>query len=544
MPSPEKVILPPKYYLEYFKYLIDFIRDGSAHCLSDSDMEFIENLNGLSENAQCLMVRMINRKGDYFRLDKISYAEISNIPIAADELASAGFISFDPPNDPLIFRLFTKTELHHLFPEKEFKKKYKEEILVQLSEECTSHEYAILTDRYTILHFLYQEQIEYLKLLFFGHCHGMMTEFVIRDVGHIKLESREEYTFTPWFESRAEAVAVFQLSGWSKVLRQAMEVMLPEEVLELVREVNWSDYLGYSKTRKPGDKLMLRLGEYLEKSGFLKEAMEYYSLAKKHPARERRIRILESLARIDEAKELAQIALDHPFNASEKIFLQDYLAKESKRNYRSTTARIKESPEITIPRIAGMRVEDLALDHFNDKGFQGLHSENYIWRSIFGLLFWEELFDHTQATFHHPLQRMPSDLYNDSFYETRKSFLVSKVASFRSRKALSDYILKTHDAKSGINNPLVGWHPSLPGALEACISHLPVNGLKRVMLEIAKNVKDNCTGFPDLFIWNDTEYFFYEVKSPNDHLSAQQLFWMDFFSENNIRADILRVRYL
>lgn len=543
MPEKDKVILPPKYYLDYFNYVIEFIRAGSGHCLGDNDEDFIREFYALSEDARCLLIRMANRKGEYFRLEKLNYDEIKCTPAATEELVEAGFVSLDPPNDPLLFQLYTKAELDKLFPERELKRKYKEDILNELAEEATQEEYTHLKSTHTIIHLLCQDQIEFIKLLFFGHYQGMMTEFVIRDIGNVKLESLEGHEFTPWFDSREEALAVFELSKWNKLLKQAMKILLPEEVLELISPINWSLYLNFPKTRKAGDKLMLRLGEYFEKSGYQEEALSYYSLARKHPARERRIRILEKLNQVSDAKELAEVAYEHPYNASEKIFAKDFLAKQSLRNYRSTTARIKTCPEITVEKAPGIRVEKLALEHFEEAGYVGIHCENYLWRALFGLLFWDELFDANHATFHHPLQRMPSDLHDESFFTSRQSHLLTRLDTFQTGKQLYTHLQQVYEAKTGINNPLVSWHESLLPALLSCTTHLPLKAVKNVALEMARNVKDNSTGFPDLFIWNETEYHFYEIKSPNDHLSAQQLFWLDFFEENEIKAEILRVYY-
>ena len=60
---------------------------------------------------------------------------------------------------------------------------------------------------------------------------------------------------------------------------------------------------------------------------------------------------------------------------------------------------------------------------------------------------------------------------------------------------------------------------------------------------MSKNLKDNSTGFPDLFVWKENAYYLYEIKSPNDHLSSQQLFWLNFMQSLGIRAKIIRVRY-
>ncbi|MEQ8471915.1 MAG: VRR-NUC domain-containing protein [Marinoscillum sp.] len=543
MAQEEKIILPPKYYLDYFKYLLDFIQNGSSHLLNQTDRDFLDLFNHLSEDAQCLMVRMMNRKGEYFRLEKFKYEEIENIPQAAEELVEAEIISLEPPEDFILFRLFTKSELHHLYPDRDFDKKYKEDILLELAEENASDDYQTLNAHYSIMHFLRQEQIEYFKLLFFGHAHGMMTEFVIRDIGNVKLENLDDVEFTPWFDYEEEARSVFELYKWDRTIRHAMPVLLPEEIAELVSVVNWSDFLNHPKSRKIGDRFMLRLGEYFEKAGLPEEAITYYSLARKHPARERRIRIHEKLDQPEAAREIAEVALESPYNASERIFAEDYLAKKSKRNYRSTTVKINSSPEIIIENPQGHRVEVHALSYYADLGYEGTHSENYLWRGLFGLVFWEELFGAGHASFHHPLQRMPSDLHSEAFYENRKIDLENKISRFKSKKALIKHLEQTYQRKENINNHLVGWHENLLPTLEACVSRLPLKGLSNVLMEISKNVKDNSAGFPDLFIWKDKDYQFYEIKSPNDHLSAQQLFWIDFMNKQKIKADILRVRY-
>lgn len=543
MAEKETIVLPPKYYLDYFRFLIEFVSDKSGHLLGEPGENFIRDFNNLDEDAQCLMMRMANRKGEFFRLSKLSYEEIGNIGQATETLVEAGFVSLDPPQDHRLFHLFTKGELSNLFPERNIKIKKKEEVLLEFAEDSRHEEYLKLQSLDTIITFLRQEEIEFVKLLFFGHSHGMMTEFVIRDIGNIKLENLDGHNFTPWFDSHEEAKAIFELSKINRAIYELIQIGLPEDLLEIIAPINWSSMINFRNARKQGDKLMLRLGEYFEKTGFLEEALNYFALASKHPSRERQIRIYQKLGRTQEAIELAEYVFENPYNASEKIFAKDFIAKSGTRNLRSTTTRIKNSNEITVSGGGFKRVEEKALEHFWALGYQGIHSENYLWRAIFGLIFWDELFDANLAAFHHPLQRAPSDLYSTGFYESRKEILIRRTKSFHSKKQLLTHLIQTYKSKENINNPLVSWHESLLPAIIACIPLLPLAGLKKVMLEIAKNVKDNSTGFPDLFIWTEDTYHFYEIKSPNDHLSSQQLFWLDFFEEQKIKSDILRVNY-
>lgn len=543
MPKKESIILPPKYYLDYFSYLVSFVEKHSHVALGEIAIEFISEFRAISEDAQCLMLRMANRKGEYFRLGKFNYIEIENLGAAAEILIEKDFASLDLQADPLLFRLFTKAELCKLFPHLVEKSMKKGEILLSLEQSALHEDYQTLFSEEAILYFAKQEIFEFLKLIFFGHRNGLMTEFVVRDIGHVKLENLEGHNFTPWFDSHEEAVAVFELSKLDQTIRHYMTIGLPDDLLEMIAPMNWSNLINFPNARRAADKLMLRLGEYFEKLKYWDDALSYYALAKKHPARERQVRIYDKTNRQDEAKDLAAYILINAYNASEQIFAKDYLAKIGARALRSTTDRIKLGLTITIAKESSSRVEHKALQYFADQGYEGMHSENYLWRALFALIFWDELFSVDTATFHHPLQRAPSDLHATAFYEMRHGDLLTKLKSLRTKKQMTQWVLKIYAEKEGITNPLFGWHPDLPLTLSRAITLLPMAGLKKVLMEMAKNVKDNCTGFPDLFVWKGKDYHFYEIKSPNDHLSSQQLFWLDFFAANKIKSEIVRVRW-
>jgi hypothetical protein len=64
-----------------------------------------------------------------------------------------------------------------------------------------------------------------------------------------------------------------------------------------------------------------------------------------------------------------------------------------------------------------------------------------------------------------------------------------------------------------------------------------------VLKEMSIDPKTRLTGFPDLFVWKKDDYSFYEVKSPNDHLSEKQLFWLQKFETWEINAEIILVEW-
>ena len=84
--------LPEGYYLDNFEYLLDFVRTRYEDLLGDEEKQFCNRFFSLSDDARKLYVRLTNRKGSYFRVDKIIYAEISDHQLAFDELSVSGFV--------------------------------------------------------------------------------------------------------------------------------------------------------------------------------------------------------------------------------------------------------------------------------------------------------------------------------------------------------------------------------------------------------------------------------------------------------------------
>lgn len=536
MSKKDPIILPEKYYLDYFNYVLDFVERQYDHILDQPEHLFYQAFRNLSEPAQCLYLRFSNRKGDYFRINKINYAEIPNVHEAKEELLNQSFIQINESGDISQFKLFTKQELVDLFDFLHPTQK-KEDILIELSEA----DIATIHENEEIVEVLKNNEVDFIKLLFFGHRGGRMTDFVVRDVGNVKIEKLDETNFKPWFGSREEALAVMHISQLRRMIYEIQEAELPLE--DYLEEMPWKDWLSFPRSAKSAEKLLLKIAYYFEQIQIPEQALYYYSFTNKHPARERKVRILEKIDRKDEALSMAKDMLEAASNAAELTFATDFLNRKGVRINRSMTERLKDAPSILIPTPVD-RVEDAVLEYFTEKGWHGVHAENYIWRGLFGLTFWEIIFDTSHGSFHHPLQRQPSDLNDASFFEARQHLLEDQLRKFRTRNQLIRHINLLHDRKIGIANRFVSWHDELLPTLIIMIQKLPLAGLKKVLLEMSKKMKENSAGFPDLFLWNDSDYHFYEVKSPNDQLSAQQLFWLDFLSSSKIKTEVLRVQYL
>ena len=536
------IVLPPKYYLDYFQDLLEFLHQHYADILGESDQEFIQQFDRLTEDAKCLFLRFSNRKGPCFRINKLAYDEIKDVSAATYELLEEGFISEELPHDFATFNLFLKKELLEAYPALEPLKAVGKPAIIEqlLVTEASVYDVAgkepvVMIDK--------QEEVEFLKLLYFGNYKVPMTEFVVRDVGHVKLEELDDTAFKPWCQSREEAWAFYEISRIKSSIRKAMRLFSATMIHDELGEIPWKYFQQFPHSEKALSKVVLEMGQQLEREKEPELALKYYRLTHRSPAKERQVRILDSIGMKPEAAALAQEMFDNHANASEKIFAKDFLNRPNIRINRSMTARLQGAPSVDLIPIAGINVEQLVIRHFEASGYQAVHSENFLWRNLFGLLYWEELFDQSKEGFHHPLQRRSTDLYHPDFFVKREESFQAKAKALNSRKRIKNKINDTHQNKFGIASPMVHWYDDMLPPLYQLTEKLKPQQIKEMTWEMAKNMKENSKGFPDLFIWNETEYFFYEIKSPNDHLSAQQLFWLERMQELKINADILRVNY-
>ena len=544
MPSSNPVILPPTYYLTYFWDVINFVQDKYAPILSERELQFIDDFGKLTKEAQCMFVRCCNRKGLLFRQDKLVYEEIPDTAAACEELRAAGFTSIEVPFAYETFDLFTKPELLRLFPEalKSWKTAPKAEVLEYLIQEESNLD--TLLEAQSLFVLQKETEYEFIKLLFFGNYKIPMTEFVIRDIGNVQLEKLDENAFQPWCHSREEALAFFEISELKSTIRTLLKVLPAKDIHDALGSVKWDAFQPYPKSSKALSKIAMALGRQLEREKELEIALHYYRLTEYPPSRERQIRILDALQQTEEAGKLAHEVLDTFKSIEERTFAQDFLSRSKKRINRSMTSRLAEASTIEVRALPGLSVEQNVLAHLAVQGWEGIHSENVLWRNLFVLVFWDQLFDMEEQAFHHPLQRASSDLRDVAFYEKRKEKLQQHLKTLNSRKKWSTHIHQTHEVKYGLAHPLIYWYDKMLTPLDQLIQRLSVKQLRTILITMAKNLKTNSTGFPDLFVWNDKAYAFYEVKSPNDQLSAQQLFWINFMTDLGINIDILKTSYV
>lgn len=536
--------LEPRYYLRHFETLLAHVEALYPTLLQPAERDFINCVRTLSEPAGCLYVRLINRRPDFFRVARLDYPEIPDLKAASAELQQAGLIEplglCHAPESRTVLTLFTVGEL----------RRWVTPVPGRLSKPAlidwliAEHGAALIEAiSEPVIRRLGMEPVRVLKLLFFGTLHRDMDQFVIRDLGHARFETVEPARLTPYFRTRAQVEA--------KLAVYAANERFIEQRQDIPAARIADDYLDWHAGFGEPDpliapslqRLTLKVARHIERHGEPERALDIYRLTERPPSRERQVRLLAKAGREGEALALCERITAAPINAAEAGFARDRLARRDGERRRAVTRMLAEADQLVLDARWRSCVELGVLENYRQQGWQGAFTENLPWRGLFGLLFWDLLFDPAAGALHHPLQRAPSDLFRPEFFELRRVALEQRLRLLDDRETLLVQLQAMIEAKRGISNPLVVWTESLPLLIERCCELLTPDQLREMLRTMARDPGANGSGFPDLLVWKANDYCLIEVKSPTDRLSAQQLFWLERLRSLGVAAKVLRVRW-
>jgi len=71
--------LPTFYYHGHFMEMLDFVAEHYGHALLLEHDDFIGDFRALPRDAQCLYVRLVNRKGTVFARHRLRYPELGDL---------------------------------------------------------------------------------------------------------------------------------------------------------------------------------------------------------------------------------------------------------------------------------------------------------------------------------------------------------------------------------------------------------------------------------------------------------------------------------
>jgi DNA polymerase-3 subunit epsilon len=500
-----KIELPPKYYLAHFQELRENLLSQYGSFFEQAHHDFFRDFDSLAEDSQCLYLRLVNRKGKIFFLEKLRYKEIDNWEGALEELFTKKFVRNISDNDWEEFLAYLpKSKLTELAVRANvpFKKSWSRE---KLQEDLKSYGYMDQPD------FIVQEKIEeltYLLFLFFGKIQDNLSLYTLRDLG-VRKKGASKSQYKSRFTTIDEALSHYFYAKLSNHVDATLAVE------------SWPVALN-SESKNLREEILLHLAEEHRKAEDFAKCLSFLQFSEGHPGREKRVRLLYQLGMKDECQKELNIILESPSTDGEYLFAEDFLGRKFQGRKRSIlTETLRQARKISIDESYFRHPELGVQDFLKAQNVESLHIENYLWNSLFGLLFWEELFESEKTSLFNEFERRPQDLYSSKFFDLHQEEILSKLSLVS-----LDYLLQKCEEKKDIPNGIFSWSDKLPEYISFFLGTAELEPVKTVLIHMAKDFSNRSSGFPDLLAIENGKVKFFEIKAEGDVLKQTQLLQM------------------
>ncbi|HNH46199.1 MAG TPA: VRR-NUC domain-containing protein, partial [Myxococcota bacterium] len=190
-------------------------------------------------------------------------------------------------------------------------------------------------------------------------------------------------------------------------------------------------------------------------------------------------------------------------------------------------------------------VEEAVILELAGAGIEAIHSENWLWTSIFALVFRDLYWLPVPEMLPGPYLLGPLDLGTPAFYQNRAEAIDTRLAQLRDL---------------GVVAFLTGWQKETLAGLvdgEAALrvaSRLPAALVARILGRLAKEGWASARGLPDLLIFGDgrrveglipptlaTGVLLAEVKGPTDSLQDGQRVWLQYLRDGQENVELWHV---
>lgn len=517
-----KIELPPKYYLDHFREFRALLEKQYGNFFDDHHRNFLSDFDLLSEDGQCLYLRLMNRRGRFFFKETLQYDEITSYDSAVTELREKKFISELSELDWEEFiPVLSKIKLAELATLNNipFKKSWSRG---QLAEEIkkvpfTPFQDVVVQGRRT--------ELQYLLFLFFGKIQDNLSLYTLRDLG-VRKSNKQKESFISRFQNKEEALSHY------------FYATLAEDYSQAPAMESWPEPLNLDSAELR-ENVLLAMAEDCKALDDIDGAIEVLSYCRAHPGREKRVRLLYMQDRKDEALSVLTEIQNAPYSDVEYLFAEDFLARKYNKQKQSIlTKTLRESRKISIDESYFRHPEIGVIDYLKEEGFESFHVENYLWNALFGLLFWEELFESEKTAIFNEFERRPKDLDSIRFYELHEKEIHEKL-NLLNAGHIEQKIAEKYDVPNGV----FGWHENLKDELVLFLTKANLESVKEMLVYLAKDFNKRNSGFPDLVSYSENGVKFFEIKAEGDSLKQLQLLQLLALKKAGFEVEILQVEY-
>ena len=537
---PARPVLPTFYYRDHFVEMLEAVAASYAAILSAEHRSFIEDFHALSKDAQCLLIRMVNRRGRVFRRAALRYAEIANASAAFAELVVLNHVRPLVAHDYYCFLLcLPKAALlksARAAGLETIRSSWSKARLIDFYLAELPFEQAVMHcdgDDFVALDGL--TPLQFLLYLYFGKTEENLKQFTLRDLGIMR--TNKAAAVSARFSDGEEARTSFHYSRLLNTL-EAKTLQAFEAAIDAILDgpAATSGFAGDLRSRAA-----CLTGRFFEKRGDRELAERLYRSGTSPECHERLVRLLYTRGNKGSAEDLLRRMIDDPASDDEYFFAIDFYARKYRgQRTGACTELLRSGRTVLVDDIRRGNPEAAVAGVMRREGWQVFFAENTLWRSLFGLIFWDELFESGQL--HSGFDWMPQRLNDRSFRQKFASEIDAKLDAVRQGRGLS-FLLRVIAAKWGRPNGVFAWEHVQVEALKALLGTAPLNGIASLLDAMSRDYRQMHDGFPDLMLVREAEISFVEVKAEGDAIRRNQLTRLLQLRQAGINAEIVRAEY-
>ena len=535
--------LPRFYYHSNFCEMLRFVSQRYEAVLSDTHQTFFSDFLAMPAPAQCLYVRLAGRKGRIFNIEKLSYDEIPHLAKQADILKRFGFVTNITDNNYAAFlSSLSKAELiafmtRHIC-NSAYRVSWKKSALVDtalthipFTEDIIDREY-ILQSR--------QEDLQFYLFLYFGKIETNLQNFTMRDLGLVKTpDFKADYGAR--FDTIDEAQAAYFYAKGIYDFKHGSD----KHVAQLIDNIEDWPSPQCMVSIHGRDKLLEKLGGLSERLGDINMALSLYERSDTPRCNERVVRLRYRQGDKDWTERRLLDLIENPGSDEEHNFARDFYARKFKKKRTSLVTDILRGSEIIkLDEAYRNQPETAAKRYYEAAGATVYRTENSIWRMLFGLLFWEQLYGKQAKGIYNSFERMPALLKSGEFYNTYHEDIESKLNDLAAPETAFIDLLKTMSRHHNTPNSIFRWRPKTLEKVKALMSYSKPDALIEIIRLMAQNYPQMKDGFPDLMCIENGAVRFIEVKAEGDVIRRNQLSRIQQLRAAGFPTDITRVEWM
>lgn len=521
---------------------------GPCESLLDAqDKQFVQHFMALSKPQQCLIVRFINRKSDFIKPSSYAYEEIEDIPENLDYLMHAGWFKvLEPKSAARFIENLTKDEIIQIIDELnepcfsknaaiEYKKSQaKTKLITCILSAAKAQDICKTQVAKSYWQGNFETQIAYFLYLYFGNFHAKLNQFSMRDLGVMRTR-KEQAQVMARFADIQSAKSAFKTHSLLNEVKQQLPLLEHSSSTKSEQNPNGKHTFILDQLNNlpsPIGNKALELDaklRFLLACDLLKEdaphGIAVLKTIKTDTALEKWVREAYKHGFTEEVELELESIIEAPLSEDLLAFAEDFLARKyhKKRTSVLTDMLRENSQTILIDEIHKGAVERGVVAYYEQRNCQAFRTENEVWRALFGLYFWQEIYELEGLGLTNEFDRVPASLKTNQFYELASEKIDERLASTISKAKLILQLTQAAARYYGQNNVVFKWRKNILERLTLLVNHSELNALLTLLKAMTQDWKSLSDGFPDLMLIENQTLRFEEVKSEGDQLRRNQL---------------------